>query len=116
MSITNVHIAIKKHLQTITVDTFIGESFVDGEYIPQYVTGVSMQLASFPITRRDLDFFPQGEYTFQDRRFYEIGAGTIQDKSVIMFGGDKYLVDGGTMRNFAGGFTTYLTKRISDSL
>jgi len=113
--ITNVHIAIRRHLQTVTVKSLISESFVDGEYTPVYATGVNVQLAGFPIGRKDLNFFGDGVYTFQDRKFYEIGAGTLKDKSEITFDGDRYLIDGGTKRNREGGFTTYFGKRISDS-
>jgi len=113
--ITNVHIAIRRHLQTVEVKSFISESFVDGEYTPVYATGVNVQLAVFPIGRRDLNFFGDGVYTFQDRKFYEIGAGTINDKSEATYNGDRYLLEGGERRNREGGFTTYFGKRISDS-
>lgn len=112
--ITNVHIAIRRHLQTITVKSLTGESFVDGEFTPVYATGVSVEMAVFPIGRRDASFFGEGVFTFQDRKFYEIGAGTINDKSEITFDDNRYLVDGGNKRNHAGGFTTYYGKRISD--
>ena len=113
--VTNVHIAIRRLLRTVTIKSFQSESFVNGEYTPVYATGVSVQMAVFPIGRRDANFFSDGEYTFQDRKFYEIGAGTINDKSEITFDGEHYLVDGGTKMNFEGGFTTYFGKRISDS-
>lgn len=113
--ITNVHIAIRRHLRTMTVKSKTGESFVDGEYTPVYATGVSINLAAFPIGRRDANFFSDGVYTFQDRKFYEIGNGTLQDKSEISFDGNRYLIDGGTKRNFEGGFTTYFGKRIDDN-
>lgn len=113
--ITNVHIAIRRHLRTVTVKSLTGESFVDGEYSPNYATGVNIKMAVFPIGRRDANFFGEGHYTFQDKKFYELGAGTIQDKSEITFDDERYLVDGGTQRNYAGGFTTYFGKRISDS-
>jgi len=113
--ITNVHIAINRHLQSVTVDRYHTESYVDGELTPVYVTGVSVDVAVFPIGRRDLDFFPEGTYTFQDKKFYQVTSGTITDKSIITVGDDRYKVDGGTIRIFEGGYVTYFGKRISDS-
>jgi|GEM_PF-2542765 len=115
MSITNVHIAITRHLRTVSVDVFQSESYVNGEYTPVYISGVNKSLGIFPITRRDLQFLSDGQYTFQDRKFYEIGSGTLTDKSIITYDNSRYKIDGGTRRNFEGGFTTYLGKRISDS-
>lgn len=115
MSVTNVHIAINRHLRTMTVDVFQSESFVDGENTQVFSTGVNKTLAIFPLSNRDLQFLPDGVYTFQDKKIYEIGAGTLTDKSIVNFDGSRYIVDGGTKRNFEGGFTTYIGKRVSDS-
>jgi len=112
--ITNVHIVIRRHLRAVTVKSFISESFVDGEYTPVYTSGVNINLAIFPIGREDLNFYGPGVYTSQDFKFYEIGEGTINNKSEITFNGNKYLIDGGTQRSFAGNFTTYLGKRIDE--
>jgi hypothetical protein len=114
--ITSVHIAIDRHLQGVTYDRYVSESYENGELTPVYATGTNINLAIFPIGRKDLQFFPEGEYTFQDKKFYEkSSSGTIPNKSIIHVGTDKYLVDGGTDRNHAGGYITYLGKRISDS-
>jgi hypothetical protein len=115
MSITNVHLAINRHLRDLVVEIPQSESYVDGELVVVSITGVNKELAIFPLSRRDLEFLPEGEYTFQDKKIYEIGSGTVEDKSIVTFDNSKYLVDGGTRRNFEGGFTTYIAKRISDS-
>jgi len=115
MSITQVHIAIVRHLRPVTVDLPVSGAYVDGEYVKIESTGVSKELAIFPMNRRDLQFLEPGVYTFQDKKIYEIGSGTIPDQGIIHFDSSRYKIDGGTRRNFEGGFTTYLAKRISDS-
>lgn len=115
MSITQVHKAINRHLRTMTVDVFQSESYVNGEQVAVYATGVSKTLAVFPLSNRDMQFLPDGAYTFQDRKIYELGTGTLIDKSILNFDGDKYLIKGGTKRNFEGGFTTYMSKRIAEN-
>lgn len=116
MSITNVHVAIIRHLRAVTVDHFVSENYIDGENVQVYATGVSHELAIFPLSNRDLKYLPEGVYTFQDKKIYEIGAsGTLRDKGIIHFDNDRFLIDGGTRRGFEGGFITYLAKRISDS-
>ena len=115
MSITNVHVAINRYLQNITCDIYGSETYVDGELVKTYTaTGVTKKLAVFPLTNRDMRFLEQGQYTFQDKKVYEIGAGTLTDKSIITHDGSKYLIDGGTKRNFEGGYTIYISKKISD--
>ena len=112
MSITSVHLAINRHLRSATIKGLVSESFVDGENVQTYAADVIKELAVFPLSNRDLRYLPEGEYTAQDRKFYELGEGTIKDKSEIEFDGIRYIVDGGTQRNFEGGFTTYVGKRI----
>jgi hypothetical protein len=115
MSVTNVHRAINRHLQNVTIDVFLSESFVNGERVENFSTGVVKKLAVFPLNNRDLFYLDSGVYTFQDKKIFEIGAGTLTDKSIMTHEGSRYIVDGGTKRNFEGGFTSYISKRISDS-
>lgn len=115
MSITNVHTAIVRHLRTMTVDVYQSEGYVSGENVQVFSTGVSKTLAVFPLSNRDISYLPDGAYTFQDRKIYEIGAGTLTDKSILNFDSSRYLIDGGTRRNFEGGYTTYLAKRIAEN-
>ena len=114
MSITSVHLAINRYLRTVTVKEFVSESFVAGENVQVYAADTNKELAIFPLSNRDLKYLPEGEYTVQDKKIYEIGSGTISDKSEITFDGSRYIIDGGTRRDFEGGFTTYIGKRVAD--
>jgi hypothetical protein len=93
--------ALLRYMQDCTVKSLESEGYTDGEYTPVYATGISVRLAVFPLTPRDL-------------KFYEVGEGTITDKSEITFNDNKYLVNGGSNRFFHGGFTSYIGKRIDD--
>jgi hypothetical protein len=107
--ITRVYRAIRKHLRTVTVNQH-SEAKVDGEYIDTYVSGTK-QLAVFPLTLKDLRHDPNGVYTLQDKKFYEIGAGTINPKSTVVMSDGTYTIDLWSDRNFDGGFTMYVGKR-----
>ena len=41
MAITNVYKAINRHLRTVDVNLFISESFVDGENVQTFATGIN---------------------------------------------------------------------------
>lgn len=110
--ITHVNKAIRKFLQPVLVDLFSSESFDGaGELTQVYETGVSVKLALFPLSNRDLKYLPEGQFTNQDLKIYEVGAGTLTDKSIINYSDNKYLVNGGSQRDFEGGFTSYIAKR-----
>jgi hypothetical protein len=106
--------ALLRYMQDCTVKSLESEGYTDGEYTPVYATGISVRLAVFPLTPRDLKFLGEGQFTMQDMKFYEVGEGTITDKSEITFNDNKYLVNGGSNRFFHGGFTSYIGKRIDD--
>lgn len=114
--ITQVFKAIERHLRPLNVDIFRNESFDSyGEVTQVFATGTIKELAIFPLGYRDLKYLGDGSYTFQDKKIFEVGSGTVSDKSIVHFDNDKYLIDGGTRRNHEGGFTTYIARRISDS-
>jgi len=107
--ITSVYQAIIKHLQSVTVNTH-SERFVEGEYIETTASGTK-QLAIFPMTLQDLRFDPNGVYTLQDKKFYELGSGTVNLKSTVSLSDGTYMIDQLANRNFDGGFTVYIGKR-----
>ncbi len=110
--ITHVNKSIRKFLQPVLVNLFESESFDSaGELTQIYETGVSVELALFPLGNRELKYLPEGQFTNQDLKVYEIGAGTLTDKSIINYNEKEYLVNGGTQRDLEGGFTSYLAKR-----
>jgi len=108
--ITNVYTAIVKHLQTVTISN-VTESVVDGEYVETVVTGTK-QLGIFPLTMKDLNYTPEGAYTLQDKKLYEIGSGTIAKKSILNLSDGNYRIDEWSDRSFDGNFTMYIAKRI----
>ena len=114
MSITSVYISIKRHLRNLVVTNIVSEGYVSGELTKVTASG-TVSAAIFPLTNRDLRYFPEGAFTFQDKKIFEVGSGTITDKAIVTFDSSDYLVDGGTKRNFEGMFTTYMAKRIADN-
>jgi len=112
--ITQVYKSIIKHLQPIAVKRFISEEYIDGENTRVFATSENYNLATFPMTDKDLRFAPEGVYTFEDRKFYQIGSGTIPMKSEITFSGSLYEVKSFSDRSFDGNFTKYFGKKITD--
>lgn len=107
--ITNVNVAIIKHLRTLTIETVSGVT-INGEYV-EITTSGTRQLGVFPITSEELRTLPEGMYDFDDRKFYEIGAGTLNKKSYVIFNSNKYLLNRKSDRDFDGGFTVYFGKK-----
>jgi hypothetical protein len=107
---------ISGFLRDVTVDVFSSESFNPSGILTQtYVTGVAKKLALFPMTFKDLQMAGVGNYTMQDKKFYEIGSASITLKSIIYYDSEKYFIDGASDRNFEGRFTMYMGKKIDDS-
>jgi hypothetical protein len=112
--ITQVFKAIVKHLRPVQVRKFVSENYVKGENVRTFATPETIQLACFPITEKDLKFAPEGVYTIEDRKFYEIGSGTIPAKSEIIFNNERYEIKSFSDRSFDGNFTKYMAKKITD--
>ena len=107
---------IAKRLRTATVDLFQSETYDDyGKLQQVFATGVSKRLAIFPLTFKDLQFESEGGYNRQDKKFYEIGEPSINQKSIVYFEDEKYLVDQVSNRLFDGGFSMYIGKKIDDT-
>lgn len=111
--ITAVYSAIIKHLQTFTVETESGV-YVDGDYV-ETLTATTVDLASFPLTFKDLRMVPEGAYTAEDRKFFEIGEPTLNVHDVVISGSDRYRIMQITNRNNDGGFSAYIGKREAKS-
>lgn len=107
--ITNVHTAIIKHLRTVEIYTVSG-TYVSGEYTEVTVSG-TRQLGIFPLTWKELRYLPEGSYNHQDRKFYEIGSGTLNKDDIILFQNDKFRITELTDRDFDGGYAAYLGKK-----
>lgn len=114
MSLTTVDKAIVRHLRSLEVTKLESEGYIDGENTRVFSTPSNIDLATFPLTDKDLRFLPEGVYTVQDRKFYEIGSGTIPLKSQVVFGGSKFEIKSFSDRSFEGNFTKYFAKRITD--
>lgn len=114
MSVTQVYKAIERHLRPLQLRRFLGEAIVRGQEVRTFGEPETIQLATFPITDKDLRFLPEGVYTIQDRSFYEIGSGTIPQKSEITFENEKFELKSIAGRSFEGNFSKYIGKKITD--
>ena len=113
MSLTGVASAIVRHKRTVTVTPPGAETLLGGEYVKVSGTPVSMSVAVFPLTDKELRFLPEGSYTKQDVKIYEIGGRTIEARSIVTVpDGGTYLVNDYVDRTFEGNFSKYLCKRL----
>ncbi len=109
--ITNAYRALLKRLRTVTVYVH-SESFIDGEYVETISSSGTYQMAIIPITAKQLKYLPEGVYDTQDKKFYQIGDGTITAKSTIQITADDvYRVKEINNRYLDGGFTVYFGKK-----
>jgi len=106
---------IQEHVQSYVVDLYTGETMADGRVQEGIQQQVAKDLAIFRLRYRDLMALPQGQYTSEDVKAYELGNGTIPIESVITFEGSKFRVDQVSDRNKDGGFTMYIAKKIGDN-
>jgi hypothetical protein len=114
MSLTSVDRAIKRHLRPTQIARFESEGFIRGQYSRTFGDVTSIDLARFPLTDKDLRYLPEGVYTFQDFKLYEIGSGTIPNKSEMILGSERFEIKSFSDRSFEGNYTHYLAKRITD--
>lgn len=113
MSLTGVSTAITRHLRTCTVTPVGTEQLIGGEYVTAGGVPVEMSLAMFPLSDKELKFLPEGAYTKQDIKLYEIGGRTIEPKSLVATpDGDTYMVNDYVSREFEGNFSKYICKRL----
>lgn len=71
-------------------------------------------LAIFPLTFQDLRNLPDGQYTTEDIKIYEVGTPTIPTESVVKYNGKSYRVMMVSDRNKDGGFSMYVAKKTGD--
>ncbi len=86
-----------------------------GEYGETYSSGIE-QFYPVPMTAQLLKYFPAGAYTHEDYKFVQIGSGMHETRSVILYNNNQYRIDKVFDRSNEGGFTEYMTKRITDIL
>jgi len=113
MSLTQVQRSLVRHLRDCEVSLPVSGSYVAGEWVS---TGsqepVEVKLAHFPLSFKDLKIMPEGNYTTQDRVFYQIGnAITIPVDSEITTDGATFTIKTIKDRIFDGGFMKYVGKR-----
>jgi hypothetical protein len=109
--ITRAYRALLNRLRTVSVYQY-SEKFVDCERIETLSASGTKNLCIIPITPKHLKYLPEGVYTLQDKKFYEVGSGTIAEKSIIQITEtDKYRVNQIDDRYLDGGFTVYLGKK-----
>jgi len=107
--ITSVYTSIIKHLQTLTIERASGV-FSMGEYVETTVSG-TIELGVFPLTWKQLRYLPEGAYNHQDRKFYELGSGTLEKDDIILYQDDRFRIAELTDRNFDGGYAAFLGKK-----
>lgn len=113
MSLTSVYSALNRHLRTVTVTPPGTETRIGGEPVRVAGTPVEMSLAVLPLTDKELRHLPEGTYTKQDVKLYEIGGRTIQSRSTVETpDGDLFTVNDYVDRSFEGNFSKYLCKRL----
>lgn len=112
MSLTTVSTSIVRHLRSVIVTPAGSEQNIGGEVVRIPGAPVTMSLAVFPLSNKELKFLPEGAYTKQDVKLYEIGGRSIEKKSMVQTpDGDRYIVNDYVDRVFEGNFSKYLCKR-----
>jgi hypothetical protein len=102
--------AIEARAKTHTVKTISDEgTVVDG--IPQKTVTESVAvLFLVPIGMRELQSRPEGGFTSQDKKAYEVGSPTLKENEIIVDNGVEYTIREVVYRP-EGGFTMYMAKK-----
>ncbi len=113
MSITSAYRALNRLHQSVTIQRKNSGSYVNGEWVPGSTQpSLVAKLASVPLTPKQVQTLPEGQYTTQDRFFYQIGnAVAIQKNDRITLGLETFVVQDISDRLFDGGFLRYLAKK-----
>lgn len=109
--ITNVHKSIVKHLRPHIKKGVSSGAYVNGEYVETLSASGVISLASFPLTFQQLRYLPEGAYNTQDRKFFEIGSGSLKKDDIILCDYGTFRINELSDRDFDGGYTVYLSKR-----
>jgi hypothetical protein len=92
-----------------------GETEVNGELTPGNQLETTKTLAVFKLTFRDLQASPEGQWTMEDVKVYELGDPTIPMESVLAIGTKRYRFTMLSDRDKDGGFSMYWAKKIGDN-
>jgi hypothetical protein len=113
MSLTKAYKALRRLHQPVSLVSQTSGSYVRGEWVPGTPEpSVDVRLASLPLTPKQVQLLPEGQYTTQDRYFYQIGNEvSIQKYDKIRFGNETFVVQEVSDRMFDGGFYRYLGKK-----
>jgi len=106
---------IQEHVATYVVRLDTGETDSGGRAQRNLQQETTKDLAIFRLGYRDLMSLPQGQYSSEDIKAYELGAKTITLQSVIVFEGSEFRVTSNSDRNKDGGFTMYVAKKVGDN-
>ena len=106
---------IANRVADYTVDIVASGSYVKGRYQKAPITPTTKSLAIFPITTRDLTALPEGYYTIEDIKAYQLGSPDIPLQSVIHYNGKEYKVMAVSDRQKDGDFSYYIGKKIDDN-
>lgn len=113
MTTTGVSSAIVRFLKPVIWRKLGLELWVMGKLQRTASVDTSVDLASFPMTAKDLKFQEQGSYTTEDRKYYQIGnTYSISEKDEIIENGLNYSITQVTDRMDHGGFIFYLSKKV----
>lgn len=113
MSITTAHKALRRLHQSVEILRKTSGSYVNGEWVPgDSEPIVEVELATLPLTPKQIQLLPEGHYTTQDRYFYQIGNTIpIAKYDRIQLGSESFAVQDISDRLFDGGFIRYLGKK-----
>ena len=85
--------AIARHVLTRVVRINSGATFVDGEKVSGLGPNSSLDLAVFPMTAKQLQYLPPGQFSTQDVNVYQIdGNMSLTVNSEIDWRGSSYVV------------------------
>ncbi len=111
MSITSVYKSIIPFLRDVSYYT-VSQSTSEGDLTETLNTAVTIQLACFPITFKDLKYLPEGAYDLQDYKFYKVGSDLLALNSIVEFNSMQYRITSLEDRSFDGNFSRYFGKSI----
>ena len=108
---------IAKRTETLTISIWLGDSYIKGVLQQGSVTSQSRELAVFPMNDRDLQAFPEGMYSTEDLKCYQVGAVNIPLKSTMVYtNGKTYEFVALSDRNKDGEFSWYVARKQSDNI
>jgi len=102
------------NLESYSVNVRTGTTINSGKIVPAY-TAQQIELAVYPFDMTALNYLPEGFYTLQDVKAYQIGPAAITPFSQFVYDGNTYEVQAVMDRSDDPEvyFTEYLCKRLT---